>query len=453
MQTHPPMETLVSHRTPVPAVIRRTVLTLLLATAALVVPATAASAQSYVDQAVEGLRGDNVYVHPDATGILDAQAADRVRERTGQSGTPIYVAVLPEDASKQAGGSTTELARSIFGQLRRNGVLVVIAGNSIAAGDNLRDVQAGALAREAAAANSGQGAEAVLTDFVDRVAQGGGGSGQGEPASSGAGAGTAIALGLLAVAGGALGFVGLRAKRRRDERRRREFEDVRAAAEEDLIALGDDIRALDLDVSMPNADPRAVEDYTAALDSYKRASDAFDRARAPEDLAPVTSALEEGRYRMASAKARLRGEEPPEHRPPCFFDPRHGPSVTEVWWAPDGGQPRQVPACAADAQRISEGLDPHSRQVMVGGSRMPYWNAPGAFGPWAGGYFGGAGGGLLTGLLLGTALSGGFGGWGYGAGYGAGYADAAGSDGGGDFGGGDFGGGDLGGGDFGGGDF
>jgi len=60
-----------------------------------------------------------------------------------------------------------------------------------------------------------------------------------------------------------------------------------------------------------------------------------------------------------------------------------------------------VPACAADAQRVHDGLEPESRQVLAGaGGRMtPYWNAPGYYGPWAGGYFGGLGMGRLVSLL------------------------------------------------------
>ena len=148
---------------------------------------------------------------------------------------------------------------------------------------------------------------------------------------------------------------------------------------------------------------------------------------------------------MASAKALAEGRTPPERRPPCFFDPRHGPSTRDVEWAPPYGEPRLVPACEADALRVEEGMEPAAREVLVGGSRVPYWNAGPAYAPFAGGYFGGFGGGLLPGLLVGSMLGGGLGmGWGAGAAYGADGWDG----GGGDFGGGDFGGG---GGDFGGG--
>ena len=104
-----------------------------------------------------------------------------------------------------------------------------------------------------------------------------------------------------------------------------------------------------------------------------------------------------------------------------------------------------MPVCAADLQRIQDGIDPVAREVPVGGQMVPYWAAGPAYMPWAGGFFGG---GLLPGLFLGSMLGGGFGMFGGGMG-----EDAFASDGD-DFGGGDladFGGGDFG--DFGGGDF
>jgi hypothetical protein len=191
---------------------------------------------------------------------------------------------------------------------------------------------------------------------------------------------------------------------------------------------------------MPNADPEAREHYGLAVQRYTDAEQALDAARRPEDVARVTSALEEGRWAMAAAKAELAGAHPPERRPPCFFDPRHGPSVADVDWAPPGGQPRPVPVCAADLQRIRDGVEPESRQVPHGGQMVPYWAAGPAYIPWAGGFFGG---GLLPGLFVGSLLGGGmFGGFG----------DEVYTGDGGDFGGadlGDFGGGDFG--DFGGG--
>jgi hypothetical protein len=193
-------------------------------------------------------------------------------------------------------------------------------------------------------------------------------------------------------------------------RHEREWEEVRDAARDDLVALGDDIRTLDVDIQMPDASEGAKQRYEQALQAYQRASEIFDRAHRPEDLAPVSSALEEGRYAMAAAKALLEGRTPPERRAPCFFDPRHGPSTEDVPWAPPNGSVRPVPACAADALRVKEGFEPHSRQVPVDGRMTDYWNAPAHYGPWAGGFFGGfGGGGLLQTMLMGSALGAGLG--------------------------------------------
>jgi hypothetical protein len=193
-------------------------------------------------------------------------------------------------------------------------------------------------------------------------------------------------------------------------RREREWEEVRESAQDDLVALGEDIRSLDVDIQMPDVSAEARQRYEQALEAYQRASEIFDRAKRPEDLAPVSETLEEGRYAMAYTKALLEGKAPPERRPPCFFDPRHGPSTEDVEWAPPGGSMRPVPACAADALRIKEGFQPHGRQVTVDGRTTDYWNAPRHYGPWAGGYFNGfGGGGLLSTLLVGSALGAGIG--------------------------------------------
>lgn len=239
-------------------------------------------------------------------------------------------------------------------------------------------------------------------------------------------------------------------------RREREWEEVRSSAQDDLVALGDEVRSLDIDIQMPSVSEPAKQRYEQALQAYQRASEIFDRAKRPEDLAPVSETLEEGRYAMSCANALLAGKEPPERRAPCFFDPRHGPSTEEVDWSPPGGAPRPVPACAADAVRIKDGFEPHGRQVPVNGRMTDYWNAPRHYGPYAGGYFNGfGGGGLVKGLLVGSALGAGLGfgaaglgemfdggddggGWGEGDGDGGddgGWDDGGGGD---DFGGGDW---------------
>ncbi len=403
---------------------------------------------SAVEQAIEGLRSDPVYVDPEASPTLSERAADELRQNIEAADAgPIYVAVLPQSARNEAGGSTEALLTEIAEGMSERGTYVVVAGTELRAGST--EFESGVIpgiANDVVQDNRGGGAAAVLNDFVSRVgdaAQGGGASSSGEGSSGGFGF---IPLALLAVGGGAVAYSMNKKKKQRAVEEKRQLEEVKAVAMEDLVALGDDLRALDLQVEMPSADPRAKQQYVQALGHYEIATRNLDRAQRPQDLQQVTEALTEGRYAIDAAEARLNGREPAERRAMCFFDPRHGPSVEDVMWTPAHGTPREVPACAEDAQLVKQGASPHSREITVAGQRVPYWDAPGYYGPWAGGYFGGfGGGGLLQGLLIGQMLGG------FGGGYHSGW-DGAGGDGGfGDFGGGGFGG--FGGGDFGGGGF
>ena len=328
-------------------------------------------------------------------------------------------------------------ARSQWGSIEP-GTYAAVIGDEFRAGATegaLPQGVAGELAAQAFEAEKDKGTAAVLNDFVDRVDQAQASNGSNGGGDSGGGFPTF----LVVLAGGAAALFGvsaLRRRRRERERRAHELEQVGAAAREDLVALGEDIRALDLDVEMPGVDEEAKQHYNLAVERYQQASEALDRAGRAEDVEGVTSLLEEGRWAMVAAKARLAGEEVPERRAPCFFDPRHGPSVRDMEWAPLDGEPRPVPVCAADAARLEDGKEPDMRQVEVNGERMPYWNAGPAFAPWAGGFYGS---GLLPGLFVGSMLGG--------AWFdGPDTASAADQGDWGDFGGGGFGGGDFGGG-------
>jgi hypothetical protein len=394
--------------------------------------APAAAAGPIINRAAQALANDPVYVDPSATTVSQAGANTLRREIASKGKGPIYIAVLPRSALAEAGGSAVGIVDELYRILVRRGVYAVVAGNQFRANSNdLGKGKAGKLATAAFRAHHTEGVTPALLNFIDRV-----GAARSRSGSSGGGKSFGWwPIVIVAIAGL---FVYRTIKRRRQNAS--DFVAVKETAREDLVALADDVQGLEHKVDGNDA---ARRDYLAALDKYSQASSTFDRAASPDQLAPVAEALEEGRYLMASAESRLEGKEPPERRPACFFDPRHGPSVRDVEWAPPGGQPRAVPACAADATRIEQGEEPQARQVLVGGQATPYWAA----GPMYGGYFGG----FFPGLLLGELMVGGFGWGGAPGGYDSGGSsdgDFGGGGGVGDFGGGDFGGGDGGGGDF-----
>jgi len=416
----------------------RSALVFLLATALAVVAAGPAGAAEELTSAAGALASDPVYVAQAAERAIAEEDAERLRDRIeAKDAGPLYVAILPASAAREAGGDAEQVLEALAQELQRDGTYVVVVGDQFrAASTVLESGRARVLADDAFRESRDQGVAAVLLSFVDAVGEerNGGGS------DGGSRNGLVILLGL---AGAGIAFFALR---RRSAEEDRELAEVKTTARDDLVALGEDIGTVDVDDLAPTAHP----DYERALEQYRRGSDALDRAKRPEDIEGVSAAVDEGRHAMTAARARAAGEEPPERRPLCFFDPRHGPSAREVEWAPPWGSPRPVPACGADAQRIEDGLDPQTREVTVGGRTVPYWNAGPAYAPWAGGFYGGFAG-LFPAFLLGSMLGGGFGfgDYGYGDEGGQGDGDFGDGDvGGGDFGGGDFGGGDMGGGDF-----
>jgi hypothetical protein len=425
------------------------------AAAAALVFACSAHAGPIIDRTVAALRTNPVYVDPNAELAIGAADQQRLRQTIDTSDAgPVYIAILPATAELEAGGNPAGVLQALHDQLGRKGTYALVVGQHFRAGSEgvLPRGVAGRLATEALDAHRSEGVTPTLVDFVNRVATArrSGGAGGGSDGSPGTGGSVLIGL-LIAVGAGLLVFRAVTGRRRHQT----ELAEVKAAAHDDLIALADDVQKLEAPV---DANPTANAEYTKALDCYDKATRLYDRASQPRQLESVTSALEEGRYHMTAAQAILAGRTPPERRPPCFFDPRHGPSTRDVEWSPPGGTPRSVPACDADAQTVERGGEPASREVMAGGRTVPYWNAPRYFGPWASGYFMPFGGtGFLSGLFVGELLGGSYGGFGYGSwgGTGAGggfgsWSGTGGSDFGGamDFGGGDFGGGGGGGGDF-----
>jgi uncharacterized membrane protein YgcG len=283
---------------------------------------------------------------------------------------------------------------------------------------------------------------AALTGFVDDV-QREVGSGSGATAASGPShvlRDVVIALSIV-LALVLLGLV-LIARPLRD-RGRRELREAKSAAQDDLIALSTALTDRRADVSVRGS-PEAAQEQAAALSAYDRGTAAIDAARRASDMGAVSRAIGEGQYRLACAGAVAAGRPRPDRRPSCFFDPRHGMSVSDGYWTPAAGGPgRAVPVCVACAHKLEQGIEPDMRKVEVGGAPVSYVDAGFAPAYWGGFGFGP---GLFTGFLLGDALAPHT------------FADPSYYSGDGDYGGGepdggDFGGGDFGAGDFGGGDF
>ncbi len=229
---------------------------------------------------------------------------------------------------------------------------------------------------------------------------------------------------------------------------------VAKPAEEDVTRFGEELQELHIDTLTTTLDTAMRQDYQRALDCYESAKSLLSSATRPEDISEVTKALEDGRYAQSCVLARQDDQPLPQRRPPCFFNPRHGPAATDIEWAPPGGVRREVPVCLADAERVEAGAEPDTRQVRSGNRMVPWYQGGPAYSAYANGYYGSyALNGLFPGFLLGAMMAGSWGPAEIGSTgeYGEDWSGSEGSDFGSDTGGGDFGGGDATGGDFGGG--
>ena len=287
-------------------------------------PARAAVPGRVIDKAATGLANDPVYVDPQAEKtITRAQAAAVRKEIVSRGQGPIYIAVLRAAAVNEAGGDAVGVIDELHRRLGRRGVYAVVAGGHFRAeATDLPPGEAGDLAASAFAAHHDEGITPTLVDFVDRVGgartgqNGGGGNGGGGGGGAFGGIGL---LPILLVAG--LGFFVFR-RFRRTRRDAEQFADVKESARLDLVALADDVQDLERRVE---ANPAARRDYDAALQQYERASSAFDGARNSQQLEPVAEALEEGRYLMASAEARLEGKRAARADGPVLLRPAARP--------------------------------------------------------------------------------------------------------------------------------
>ncbi len=211
---------------------------------------------------------------------------------------------------------------------------------------------------------------------------------------------------LLLIGGGsAWGARRLKARRAVGRDRLEELEAVRRLADEDVTVFGEQLRRLDVQVGEHPLDEDGRADYQRALDAYESAQRAVPRMRDSEEVSTVADTLATGRYALACVQARIAGVELPELRSPCFFNPQHGPSASDVVWTTSRYGTRTVPACKQDAARLAAREQPELRTVTIGSRTVPYWEAGEVFAPYSRGYFAAATAVGMRGVTAGWAFA------------------------------------------------
>ncbi|MBO2462895.1 hypothetical protein [Actinomadura violacea] len=325
-----------------------------------------------VGQIAHGLLGSRLYVTTDSGANLSSADQQQIRSALdGDQDADIRAVVVRNDVS---GPQVGQMLKAVANRVGKGQTYVAITADGTRMGGISKKLDTSEI-NQLVTRTDGSPLKQRLVQFgnlAEKKAD--------DKAKSGAVVGYVV-IGVLIVIAAAVVSVVLVARRRRRERHARQMADLKRGVQEDVTLLGEDIARLDLNVMDPGLDPDTRGDYERAMNSYDKAKAATERAAKPQDMQAVTTALEDGRYYMTATRARLAGEPVPERRPPCFFNPQHGPSVQDVTWAPPGGVARSVPACAADARAVLAGHDPDVRMVPYGDARRPYWDAGPAYAP------------------------------------------------------------------------
>ena len=112
-----------------------------------------------------------------------------------------------------------------------------------------------------------------------------------------------------------------------------------------------------------------------------------ERMDTPDEVEAVVQRLSDARYELVAIGALREGQPVPQRTAPCFFDPRHGPSVAERPFTPEFGLERQVPVCAKCAEQLDAGQKPAVRTFSLDGAIKPYWEWDRYTRPYVNGYW------------------------------------------------------------------
>lgn len=332
-----------------------------------VAPAAAEPAPSgYPGEVAMAWASAPVYVDDTQSGIVSADEAERLAGRVDGHSPAVYIAVVPAAAlSDLPGGDDDARGAAFIDAVDQaggpDGVYLVVFGGAAMYGAAVGvDAPVAEAVETAVERHTRSQQVAILDDALTGLGV------SGAPDDED-GAGWVLPL-LIAVAVLALAAGGLfwwHRRRTRDGGEgpalyRPSFDvlddeadslaERQELAREDVTRFGEELDAADASVT----DAAVAADVRAAMDAYAEAGAAVDGTPDDHVLRAVRSTVEYGRWRLACARARLAGRALPARRDDCFFDQRHGVSVTDWMYTPPGGRAREVPVCAACRDRLVE---------------------------------------------------------------------------------------------------
>ncbi len=364
-------------------------------------PADTTRADAYLDQLAVRLAQPGLHVDPAvvARGRLSDEAAARLDRVAAGTPGPVRVAVIPADAVREGEDSFDDLAYAddelvaqLYDRVGVDGTYAILVdadssyeGRSFTAfqWSEERPYYEVDRAVDTAVDCCAPNYESMLATFLEHA---------GEEETNPWPLVGWLAAGVAALVAMIVG--GLRWRRRRDQKRDDEqvADMLRPALQEEVVELSGTVAAL------PPAPPGGTGDQLnnhtrQVLDLVEEARHRLDATdgRAvmdtPDEVEDVVRRLADARYELVVIDALRRGAAVPERTAPCFFDPRHGPSIGEHAFTPEGGSERPVPVCAKCRDQLDAGQVPALRSLALGATIKSYWEWDRYTRPYVNGYW------------------------------------------------------------------
>lgn len=365
-------------------------------------------ADAYLDRAARELAQPGVYVDPAvlSSGRLGSSAAARLDRLAAETPGPVRVLVVPADALREQDPSDPEsysyqnaiaypddeLPGQLYDRVGVDGTyLVLVDAPSSYEGRSFNATQ---FAEDGPTYRVDQAVDDAVTccapDY-DRMIEAflaTAGEEKTDPWP---------VIGWVAGIGAALGGLWL-GVRRVYQRRAERAEDAKVA---DALRPSLTEEVIELEHTVGELPPASASDPVDVATRTRRVLDLLEEARhrldeddgsarmdTPREVEDVVRRLGDARYELVAIDALRQGRPVPDQTAPCFFDPRHGPSVAEAAYTPEGGAERDVPVCARCRDELAAGQEPIVRQLVVDARNRPYWEWERYSRPYVNGYWG-----------------------------------------------------------------
>lgn len=366
-------------------------------------------ADSYLDGLAVRLAQPGVYVDPSVVddGRLSEDEVTRLDELAARTPGPVRVAVVPADALRGDDPSDPgtsaysnpipydpdELVGQLYERVGVDGTYAILVDASSQSGGRSftayqwseeRPFYEVEEAVDEAVDCCAPDYDAMVTRFLERTGE--------EQTNPWPIVGWVVA-GVAALVGLLLG--GRKWRRRRAQQRDDEevADMLRPSLQEEVVELSGTVSALppapaggDHADAIANA-TRQVLDLVEEARHRLDVEDGSARMDTPSEVEDVVRRLADARWQLVAIEAYRQGQEPPIRTAPCFFDPRHGPSVADRPFTPEFGAERQVPVCARCAEEVDAGQEPAVRTLTLRGLVKPYWEWDRYTRPYVNGYW------------------------------------------------------------------